>query len=91
MIDLDKIEVLASLKLTGDERESILKDLNDIIDYFKILNEINTDGIEPLVYTKDVRLFLRKDEIREGIDIKELQKNRKLFGDNFFKVKRIIL
>jgi len=91
VIDLDKIEVLASLKLTGDERENILKDLNDIIDYFKILNEINTDGIEPLVYTRDVRLLLRKDEIKEGIDIKELKKNRKLFGDNFFKVKRIIL
>ncbi|MGB9694610.1 MAG: Asp-tRNA(Asn)/Glu-tRNA(Gln) amidotransferase subunit GatC [Caldisericaceae bacterium] len=90
MIDLDKIEALASLKLSGSERENILKDLDEIIDYFKVLNEVDTDGIEPLVYTKGVKLFLRKDQVKEAINVKELEKNRRLFGDNFFKVRRII-
>jgi aspartyl-tRNA(Asn)/glutamyl-tRNA(Gln) amidotransferase subunit C len=90
MIDLDKIEALALLKLQGEEREKILKDLEEIIKYFEVLNEVNTDNAEPLVYTKHVELFLRKDEVSKSLDMKGLEKNRKLFSDNFFKVKRII-
>lgn len=90
MIDIERIESLAALKLKGEEKEHIKKDLEDIIKYFEILKEANTEGIEPLVYTKGVSLTLRKDNISEGLKKNLVEKNRKLFGDGFFRVKRII-
>jgi len=90
MFDIEKIERLAALKLQGEEKESITKDLEEILNYFNILKEVNTEDIEPLVYTEEIKLFLRKDEIKEGLPIKEVEKNRELFGDNFFKVKKIV-
>lgn len=90
MFDIEKIERLAALKLQGEEKESIIKDLEEILNYFNILKEVNTEDIEPLVYTEEIKLFLRKDEIKEGLPIKEVEKNRELFGDNFFKVKKIV-
>jgi aspartyl/glutamyl-tRNA(Asn/Gln) amidotransferase C subunit len=90
MFDIEKIERLAALKLQGEEKESITKDLEEILNHFNILKEVNTEDIEPLVYTEEIKLFLRKDEIKEGLPIKEAEKNRELFGDNFFKVKKIV-
>jgi len=90
MFNIEKIERLATLKLQGEEKESITKDLEEILNYFNILKEVNTEDVEPLVYTEEIKLFLRKDEIKEGLPIKEVEKNRELFGDNFFKVKKIV-
>jgi len=90
MFDIEKNERLAALKLKGEEKESITKDLEEILNYFNILKEVNTEDVEPLVYTEEIKLFLRKDEIKEGLPIKEVEKNRELFGDNFFKVKKIV-
>lgn len=90
MFDIKKIEHLAALKLQGEEKESILKDLEEILNYFNILKEIDTKNIEPLVYTNGSALFLRKDETVKGISIEDIERNRKLLGNNFFKVKKII-
>jgi len=90
MFDIKKIERLASLRLKSEEKEAIIKDLEEILNYFNILKEVNTENIEPLIYTKGIKLFLRKDKINEGLPLKEIEKNRELFGNNFFKVKKIV-
>jgi aspartyl-tRNA(Asn)/glutamyl-tRNA(Gln) amidotransferase subunit C len=88
--DIEKVERLAGLKLKDDERERIKRDIDEIINYFDILKEVDTDGIDPLVYTKWTRLTLRNDEVHTGLTLEEIKKNRKLFGNNFFRVRRII-
>ncbi len=90
MFDIEKIERLAALKLQGKEKDAIIKDLEEILNYFNILKEVNTENIEPLVYTKGTKLFLRRDETEKGLSLEETEKNREPFGDNFFKVKKII-
>ncbi len=90
MIDLEKIEALSALKLKGEEKEKIIKDLEEIIEYFEILKEVDTEGLEPLIYTKGIALSLREDKVTESLDIKYIERNRKLFGNNLFRVKRII-
>jgi len=89
-VDLKKYEKLAALNLSEDEEKRIAKDLTDIINYFEILKEIDTENVEPLVYTKGAKLFMRKDERQESLDKEALKKNRELFNGNFYKVKKII-
>ena len=90
MIDIDKIEKLAKLKLKEKEKETILNDLKEIIHYFEILKEVNTKNVEPQIYTKGAQLFLRKDEIENGLNEEDLEKNKTLTSGNFYKVKHII-
>lgn len=90
MIDFERIESLCSLRLKGEEKERILKDLEDIIKYFEMLKEVNTEEVEPLIYTKGVSLFLREDEPKVCLQKETLKRNRTLFGDGYFGVKRII-
>lgn len=89
-MDLKKYEKLAALNLSEEEEKRIAKDLTDIINYFEILKEIDTENVEPLVYTKGAKLFMRKDERQESLDKEALKKNRELFNGNFYKVKKII-
>ncbi len=89
-IDLEKIEKLSALKLSGEERVKILKDIEEIISYFDNLKEVDTENVEPMVYLNEAKLFLRKDVVQVGLSLKDIEKLRELFYDGFFKVKRII-
>jgi aspartyl-tRNA(Asn)/glutamyl-tRNA(Gln) amidotransferase subunit C len=61
---LSKLESLARLQLTSDERAKISKDLTSIIDMFDRLNEVDTDGVEPLRHiNRDIINRLREDRI----------------------------
>lgn len=61
---LAKLESLARLKLTSEERSKISKDLASIIDMFDRLNEVNTEGVEPLRHiNSDIVNRLRVDRI----------------------------
>ena len=90
MIDIEKIEHLAALELKEGEKEKIQKDIEGIIHYFEILKEVDTNGIEPYIYMKGAHLFLRKDQVKKGLDREDLKKNRILSQDKFYKVKRIM-
>ena len=89
-MDLKKYEKLAALNLSEEEEKQISKDLTDIINYFEVLKEVNTDNVEPLVYTKGAKLFMRKDEKQKSLNKELLKKNRELFNGNFYRVKKII-
>ncbi|MBP8612917.1 MAG: Asp-tRNA(Asn)/Glu-tRNA(Gln) amidotransferase subunit GatC [Candidatus Atribacteria bacterium] len=89
-IDLERIEALAAIKLEENERESIKNDLSNIIAYFENLKEVDTSSVEPLIYMDEARLNLREDMVKDGLKKADIEKLRELFGDGFFKVKKII-
>ncbi len=90
MIDIEKYEKLAALNLSEEERKRIKKDLEEIINYFEILKEVETENVEPYVYTKESKLLLREDSPRKGLDKKYLEINRPLSDGKFYKVKKIM-
>lgn len=46
--DVAYVAVLANLELTGEERARMLRDLNSILDYVELLNELDTDKATPM-------------------------------------------
>ena len=47
------------------ESEEIWKDLNNILEYFKLLDEVDTDNIEPTYSVISKKNTLRKDKLQE--------------------------
>ncbi len=90
MINIKKYEKLSALNLDKEEEEKIAKDLEDIIKYFEVLKETDTKDVEPYVYTRGAKLFLRKDREGENLKKEDLIKNRELFKGSFYKVKKIM-
>lgn len=61
--EVKHIAKLARLGLTEKEMEKIQKDLSLILDYFKLLKEVNTENIKPTSHPISAKPYLRKDEV----------------------------
>ncbi len=46
--DVDYVATLANLELTLEERQSMLRDLNSILQYVERLNQLDTTGVPPM-------------------------------------------
>ncbi|HAL82678.1 MAG TPA: Asp-tRNA(Asn)/Glu-tRNA(Gln) amidotransferase GatCAB subunit C [Mucilaginibacter sp.] len=87
---VDKIAHLARLELTGTEKQDMIKDMNKILGFMDKLNEVNTTGIEPLVYmTNGVNAF-REDVVKQEITHEEALLNAPKHDDNYFLVPKVI-
>ncbi len=69
MISLEKIKQLSRLckiKFVDNEIELVRSKLQNVIGLIEQLQEVNTDGIEPLTSVVDMNLRLRKDKVTVG-------------------------
>lgn len=60
---LKHLAELARLELNTKESAKFIKDFSKIIDYFKELEKVNTDKIEPLIGGATSKNILREDEV----------------------------
>lgn len=58
---IDRLSDLAKLDFNEEEKENIMKDMNRVLSYCEKLNEVNTDGVEPLIFMSDNVNLLRED------------------------------
>ena len=63
--DVGYVADLANLELTDEERTRLVRDLNSILDYVEHLNELNTDGVEPMAQVAERSGV---DQSREGTE-----------------------
>ena len=54
---VDKLANLARLQFNEEEKEIIKKDLQRMIAFVDKLNELNTDGVEPVLHMSDGKCF----------------------------------
>lgn len=66
--DLEHLAELARIELKEGEEVKLQKDLGAILDYFKELQSINTDGVEPMAGGTELKNVLREDELASGIE-----------------------
>jgi aspartyl-tRNA(Asn)/glutamyl-tRNA(Gln) amidotransferase subunit C len=85
-----KISNLARLEITALEEEALLQDMNNILGFMDKLNEVDTSGVEPLVYLTDEVNVFRPDEVRKESSVQEALQNAPLHDDSYFKVAKMI-
>lgn len=88
--DVAYIAELARLRFTEPEQEKMTRELNMILHYVEKLNQIDTEGIEPLSSIHDPANVLREDVERTSIPNAEALKNAPDRQDRFFKVPKVI-
>jgi aspartyl-tRNA(Asn)/glutamyl-tRNA(Gln) amidotransferase subunit C len=60
--DVRWVAHLARLQLSDAELETMTRQLSKILDYVNQLQQVNTDGVEPLAHALDVHNVFRADE-----------------------------
>jgi len=87
---VEKIAHLARLELTGEEKTAMIKDMNKILHFMDKLNEIDTTGVEPLVYMTGEVNGLREDVIKHEITHEEALLNAPKQDGEYFLVAKVI-
>jgi len=91
--DVQHIAHLARIKLTDDELIKYREDFALILDYFDILQEVDTDNIEPMTHSAYHENIARAD-IPQSVDpdvISHMMQLMPAVKDGFLKVKTILL
>jgi aspartyl-tRNA(Asn)/glutamyl-tRNA(Gln) amidotransferase subunit C len=66
---------LARLELTDAELQTISRQLSAILDYFQQLDNVDTDGVEPLAHPLPLQNVFRPDEPAPSLTVDEALAN----------------
>jgi aspartyl-tRNA(Asn)/glutamyl-tRNA(Gln) amidotransferase subunit C len=88
---IEQIADLALLELTPEEKETFSKQLSSILSYFKKLNKLDTEDVEPTRHPiEELKNVFREDEPWEGLSQEEALKNAEHKKDGYIKAPRIL-
>jgi aspartyl-tRNA(Asn)/glutamyl-tRNA(Gln) amidotransferase subunit C len=81
---------LARLEFEGEAAENIRRDLENILEMCESLNNLDTEGIAPLIYMTDNVNVLREDVVHQDISHEEALKNAPARDSDYFRVPKVI-
>jgi aspartyl-tRNA(Asn)/glutamyl-tRNA(Gln) amidotransferase subunit C len=83
------IAKLAKLELTEEEVELFQEQLGKILEYFRKLEEVDTDNVEPLKHVIATENVFREDEPQDSISPEEALRNAPKRRDDYFEVPKV--
>ena len=87
---LDKIAHLSRLEFDEKDAEKMMKDMTAIVDWVEKLNEVNTDGVEPLTTMSYEVNVLREDEVKEHLSHDRALLNAPKKDLDYFRVPKVL-
>jgi aspartyl-tRNA(Asn)/glutamyl-tRNA(Gln) amidotransferase subunit C len=88
---IDKLAKLSSLNIANDKKETLAKELEEIVQFVENLNEIDVSGVEATFTTIEGGQPLREDiDFKENGMSEAIMKNAPKSSENYFVVPTII-
>jgi aspartyl-tRNA(Asn)/glutamyl-tRNA(Gln) amidotransferase subunit C len=88
--DVAKVALLGRLKLSADELERMTSQLGRVLEYVDILNEVDTEPVEPLAHPIELANVFRDDVERECLPREDALANAPKTDGRFFVVPAIL-
>lgn len=87
---INYVGILAKLELSAQEKEQAKQDMGNMLDYIDQLNELDTEGVEPMSHIFPVSNVFRDDVVTNGDNREEMIKNAPEEKDGSFKVPKTV-
>lgn len=87
---IEYVGILAKLELSDEEKEQAKKDMGEMLDYIDKLNELDTEGVEPMSHVFPVNNVFREDVVTNGDGSTDTLANAPEKKDGGFKVPKTI-
>ncbi|MBO9466177.1 Asp-tRNA(Asn)/Glu-tRNA(Gln) amidotransferase subunit GatC [Tropicibacter sp. R15_0] len=85
-----KVAKLARIKVEDDALPALAQEFNDILGFIEQLNEVDVEGVEPMVSVTPMRLKRRKDGVTDGDIQEQVLKNAPDAREGFFAVPKVV-
>lgn len=87
---IQDIAKLSKLKFNDSDTEKMKEDFKKILAFVDKLNEIDTEGVDPLIYLSDEKNVLRSDEVTAFTSQEDALKNAPHKDSDYFKVPTVL-
>ena len=87
---VEELAHLARLNFDDEAKSKIKTELEQILGFCEKLHELDTTGVEPLVYMSDRVNHLREDVVLPSLDKSKALKNAPSADSDFFRVPKVI-
>ncbi len=88
--DVQRVSLLARLKLSDDELTTMTEQLGQIVSYIDKLSELDTEGVEPMAHALDLTNALVDDEPHESLPQEKALQNAPNSDDECFRVPAVL-
>ena len=87
---LDHIANLSKLSFEGSEKEAIRQDLQRMIAFVDKLSELDTTGVEPLIFMSNEVNRLRDDITEQSVSHEEALRNAPIKDSDYFRIPKVL-
>lgn len=87
---LSKMAHLARLEIDEKDAPKMLEDMSKMVSFVEKLNEVDTEGIEPLTTMSHEVNALREDVVKNQLSKEEVLKNAPKKDNDFFRVPKVL-
>ena len=87
---IEYVGILAKLELSEEEKLAARSDMERMLDYIDTLNELDTEGIEPMSHVFPVNNVFREDVVTNGDEHEKILANAPEEKDQSCKVPRTV-
>ena len=85
-----KVAKLAHIREPDERLESLAGELNAIMAWIEQLNEVDTDGVEPMTSAVATKLPMREDVVTDGDAVADVLANAPMAAKGFFVVPKVV-
>lgn len=85
-----KVAKLARIKVEDDALEALAGEFNAVLGFIEQLNEVDVEGVEPMVSVTPMRLKRRADVVTDGGMQDKILSNAPDAREGFFAVPKVV-
>lgn len=87
---IDHIAHLSKLSFEGTQKEAIRQDLERMISFVDKLSELDTTGVEPLIFMSEEVNRLREDVVHQEITHDDALRNAPKKDSDYFRIPKVL-
>jgi aspartyl-tRNA(Asn)/glutamyl-tRNA(Gln) amidotransferase subunit C len=88
--EVQHVAMLFRMSLSEEEIARLQQQLSQIIDYFQVLQQVDTEGVPPTSHTLALQNVMRDDEPRPSCPAEDILANAPLSEGGFFRVRAVL-
>jgi aspartyl-tRNA(Asn)/glutamyl-tRNA(Gln) amidotransferase subunit C len=82
-INVSHVAKLANLQITKDEEQKLESQLSEVLDYIEMLNEVDTENVEPTSQVTGLENVTREDVASDSLSQEQALANTKETHNGF--------
>lgn len=88
--EVEKVSLLARLRLTEEELDLMTSQLGQIVEYVEQLSALDTEDVEPMAHAVEIQNVFADDEVASSLDRDQALANAPNRDDECYRVPAVL-